>query len=191
MQRKGFPICPYYAIRAYILGSGSAKRRGRENPLRHAGSLLGGLHSGYLRPRYRLHAEAGGGCGREFPLWYSPALTAPNSRMGHGLGQTGAAKSNHQKKCRKKNKSTEIQQISVDLVRPEGFEPPAFWSVACLRVHGKCFLPRLVLFAQDISRLSCCPFRSFHREISCSGSGYGSDGDSGPLDNIQKSTLIA
>ena len=34
------------------------------------------------------------------------------------------------KSCENKNKATEIQRISVDLVRPEGFEPPAFWSVA-------------------------------------------------------------
>ena len=191
MQRKGFPICPYYAIRAYILGSGSAKRRGRENPLRHAGTLQRRIHTGYLCPCDHLHAEAGGKRRGQFPLRCSPIISAPNSGMGHGLGQTGAAKSNSQKKCREMNKTTEIQRISAVLVRPEGFEPPAFWSVACLRVHGKCFLPRLVLFAQDISRLSCCPFRSFRREISCSGSGYGSDGDSGPLDNIQKSTLIA
>ena len=38
------------------------------------------------------------------------------------------------KSTESKNKATEIQQISVALVRPKGFEPPAFWSVACLRV---------------------------------------------------------
>ena len=78
--------------------------------------------------------------------------------MGHGLGQTEAAKSYHPRKCIKTNKDTEIHRISVSLVRLEGFEPPAFWSVACLRVRGKRFLPRLVLFAQNISRLLCCPF---------------------------------
>ena len=142
-----------------ILGAGPAKRRGRENPLRYAGTLLGGFYLGHIRPRHHLHAEAGGERGGQFPLRYSPALTAPNSGMGRGLGQIGAVKSSHQKKCGEINKTAEIQRISAVLVRPEGFEPPAFWSVACLRVHGKRFLPRLVLFAQNISRLSCCPFR--------------------------------
>ena len=122
MQRKGFPICPYYAIRAHILGAGPAKRRRCENPLRYAGSLLGGLHSGHLRPRHHLHAEAGGECGGEFPLQRSLIISAPGSRMGHGLGQTDSLKSNHQKSTENTSKATEIQRISVALVRPEGFE---------------------------------------------------------------------
>ena len=91
-----------------ILGAGPAKRRGRENPLRYAGPLQRRVHSRYLRPRHHLHAEAGGKRSGQFPLRYSPALTAPNSGMGHGLGQIGAVKSSHQKKCGGINKTAEI-----------------------------------------------------------------------------------
>ena len=52
------------------------------------------------------------------------------------------------------NKAAEIQRISAALVRPEGFEPPAFWSVACLKEHSKHFLFHLMLFTQDINSLS-------------------------------------
>ena len=108
LHRKGFPICPYYAIRAYVLGPGSAKRRRRENALRHTGPLFGGLHPRHLRPRDYLHAEAGGKRRGQFPLRYSPALTTPNFGMGHGLGQTGVTKSSCQKKYRGMNKTAEI-----------------------------------------------------------------------------------
>ena len=92
-------------LETHILRAGSAKRRRRENPLRHAGSLQRRIHPRYLCPRHDLHAEAGGERGGEFPLRYSPALTAPRSGMGHGLGHPLAGKSNHQKKCRKKKKN--------------------------------------------------------------------------------------
>ena len=108
LQRKGFPICPYYAMRAHILGAGPAKRGGRKNPLRHAGSLQRWVHPGHLRPRDHLYAEAGGECGGEFPLQYSLIISAPGSRMGHGLGQTEAAKSYHPRKYIKTDKTAEI-----------------------------------------------------------------------------------
>ena len=145
-----------------------------KNPLRHAGPLQRRVHPGHLRPRYRLYAEAGGERSGEFPLRYSPALTAPNSRMGHGLGQTGVAKSNYRKKRRETSKTAETQRISAVLVRPEGFELPAFWSVACLRERNGCFPVRLVVSAQDFGTLKCCLFQCFRGEISCSGSDSGS-----------------
>ena len=52
-----------------------------------------------------------------------------------------------------KNKTTEIQRISVVLVRHEGFEPPAFWSVACLRGRIRRFRPHLILFVQWLDTL--------------------------------------
>ena len=69
--------------------------------------------------------------------------------MGHGLGQTGTLKFNHSKKYAKTNKAAEIQRISAALVRPEGFEPPAFWSVACLRNKIEPIHPCLMLFARN------------------------------------------
>ena len=100
---------------SHILGPCPAKRRGRENPLRYAGTLLGGFYLGHIRPRHHLHAEAGGERGGEFPLRRSLVISAPNSGMGHGLGQIGAVKSSHQKKCREINKAAEILWISAAL----------------------------------------------------------------------------
>ena len=105
LQRKGFPVCPYYAIRAHILGAGPAKRNGCEDPLRRAGPLFGRIHPRHLRLRHYLYAEADGERSREFPLRHCSALTAPNSRMGHGLGQPPTAKSNHPEKYRKQERS--------------------------------------------------------------------------------------
>ena len=39
------------------------------------------------------------------------------------------------------------------MVRPEGFEPPAFWSVACLRDGVGFFQPCLALFVQPVEPL--------------------------------------
>ena len=62
----------------------------------------------------------------------------------------------------------------LPLVRPEGFDPPAFWSAACLRKRNRRFPVRLVVSAQDFGTLECCLFHCFRRGISCSGSESGS-----------------
>jgi hypothetical protein len=67
------------------------------------------------------------------------------------------------------------QESAGFLVRPEGFEPPAFWSVACLRDGDNIFRPCLALFAQPIGPFIYHPLRLFRRRISCSGSSYGSN----------------
>ena len=59
------------------------------------------------------------------------------------------------------------------MVRREGFEPPAFWSVGCLKVKSESFRLRFVLFATirsaDFSVVSAQPCLLF----SCSGSKVG------------------
>lgn len=59
MRHKGFPICPYYDIRAYVRNVVAAEWRGREDPLQHVGALQRGFHAGYLHPRHP-EDEAGG-----------------------------------------------------------------------------------------------------------------------------------
>ena len=111
--RGGAPWEPLFRSGApwwgFIDGIGLTERRGRENAISHAGPLLRRTHSRYLRPRHHLHAEAGGERGGEFSIRYAPVISAPGSRMGHGLGQPPAAKSNHPKSDENKNKATEIQ----------------------------------------------------------------------------------
>ena len=46
-----------------------------------------------------------------------------------------------------KSKSPRNQTIRGLLVRREGFEPPAFWSVGCLTRKSEPFRLRFVLFA--------------------------------------------
>ena len=62
-------------------------------------------------------------------------------------------------------KPTDFEEISGFLVRPEGFEPPAFWSVGCLKAKSESFRLRFVLFATvrsaDIPLFPSGPARFF------------------------------
>ena len=68
------------------------KRAGCENRVRNAGALLGRIHPGHLRPRDHGLPAPGGQNHGQCHLRQFPVLTAPRSRMGHGLGQTKTAK---------------------------------------------------------------------------------------------------
>ena len=57
MQIKGFPICPYYAIRAHVCHTGDPTGGKCKDSLQHPGSLQRGLHSGHLHPRHRGNAK--------------------------------------------------------------------------------------------------------------------------------------
>ena len=70
-------------------------------------------------------------------------LSATRSRWGQRLGQKKAA---HKKRNLRKAKVLEIRRFRGLLVRREGFEPPAFWSVGCLKGKSESFRLRFVLF---------------------------------------------
>ena len=70
-------------------------------------------------------------------------LSATRSRWGQRLGQKKAA---HKKRNLRKEKDLEIRRFRGLLVRREGFEPPAFWSVGCLKGKSESFRLRFVLF---------------------------------------------
>ena len=60
---------------------------------------------------------------------YLPALSAPNSRLGHGLGQTEKSQNSPSGKVLKTQKNPdEIERFQPDLVGVSGFEPEASWS---------------------------------------------------------------
>ena len=67
-----------------------------------------------------------------------------SSRWGQRLGQKKAASENSNLR---KAKVLEIRRFRGLLVRREGFEPPAFWSVGCLKGKSESFRLRFVLFA--------------------------------------------
>ena len=71
-------------------------------------------------------------------------LSATRSRWGQRLGQEKAASENSNLR---KAKVLEIRRFRGLLVRREGFEPPAFWSVGCLTHKSESFRLRFVLFA--------------------------------------------
>ena len=71
-------------------------------------------------------------------------LSAIRSRWGQRLGQEKAASENSNLR---KAKVLEIRRFRGLLVRREGFEPPAFWSVGCLKGKSEPFRLRFVLFA--------------------------------------------
>ena len=67
-----------------------------------------------------------------------------SSRWGQRLGQKKATRPNSNLR---KAKVLEIRRFRGLLVRREGFEPPAFWSVGCLTRKSESFRLRFVLFA--------------------------------------------
>ena len=119
---------------SHLCDDGAPERRGRENGVLNAGSLLGGLYAGHLRPRHHRRAAQGGANDGEHPLPCGIDLSAIRSRWGQRLGQKKAASENSNLR---KAKVLEIRRFRGLLVRREGFEPPAFWSVA---------IPRCCLF---------------------------------------------
>ena len=66
-----------------------------------------------------------------------------SSRWGQRLGQKKATRPNSNLR---KAKVLEIRRFRGLLVRREGFEPPAFWSVGCLKGKSESFRLRFVHF---------------------------------------------
>ena len=116
-----------HAVNAHLRDHGTSERRGCKNRVLHAGALLSRLHAGHLRPRYhRCPAESGANHG-QYPIPCGINLSDVSSRWGQRLGQKRAANENDNL-C--KTKILEILRFRGFLARREGFEPPAFWSVA-------------------------------------------------------------
>ena len=59
----------------------------------------------------------------------------------------GSEKSSGRKQQLMQTKRPEALRFRVFLARREGFEPPAFWSVGCLKGKSEPFRLRFVLFA--------------------------------------------
>ena len=108
-----------------------------------AGSLLRRLHTGHLRPRHRRRPTESGPNHGQYPLRRCLMLSAIRSRWGQRLGQKRATGENDSL-C--KTKIPEILRFRGFLARREGFEPPAFWSVGCLKHKSEPFRLRFVLF---------------------------------------------
>ena len=89
-------------------------------------------------------------------------LSATRSRWGQRLGQEKAASENSNLR---KAKVLEIRRFRGLLVRREGFEPPAFWSVGCLTHKSESFRLRFVLFttirSADLPLFPSSPARFF------------------------------
>ena len=139
-----FPVCRNYTVRAHLRDHGTAKRCGRKNGVLDAGPLLGGFHAGHLRPRYHRRPTQSRPNDGQYPIPCGVDLSAIRSRWGQRLGQKKAAPQNSNLR---KAKVLEIRRFRGLLVRREGFEPPAFWSVGCLKGKSESFRLRFVLFA--------------------------------------------
>ena len=161
-----FPVCRNYTVRAHLRYHGAPEWCGCQNPQQYAGSLLGRLHAGHLRPcDYRRTAESGPNHG-EYPIRRCLILSAIHSRWGQRLGQKRVTSENNNI-C--KTKIPEILRFRGFLARREGFEPPAFWSVGCLKHKSKPFRLRFVLF----TAVHSADFPLFPSSPACSGSVLG------------------
>ena len=156
-----FPVCRNYTVRAHLRNDGPTKRCGHQNRQQYAGSLLRRLHAGHLRPRHHRRAAQSGADDGEHPIPCRLMLSATRSRWGQRLGQKKAA---HKKRNLRKEKDLEIRRFRGLLVRREGFEPPAVWSVGCLKGKSELFRLRFVLFATvrsaDLPLFPSSPARS-------------------------------
>ena len=139
-----FPVCRNYTVRAHLRDDGPAERRGCKNGVLDARSLLGGFHAGHLRPCHHRRPTQSGANNGQYPIPCGIDLSAIRSRWGQRLGQKKAVSENSNLR---KAKVLEIRRFRGLLVRREGFEPPAFWSVGCLTGKSESFRLRFVLFA--------------------------------------------
>ena len=131
-----------------------------------AGPLLGWLHAGHLRPRHHRRTAQGGANDGEHPLPCGIDLSTIRSRWGQRLGQKKAAGENNNL-CKQlmQTKRPETVRSRVFLARREGFEPPAFWSVGCLKGKSEPFRRRFALFttvrSADLPLFPSSPARFF------------------------------
>ena len=145
MQRKGFPICPYYAIRAYVRNRSLAKRGRYQDGERDAGPPQRRVHTGYLRPRDHPGPASGGGYHGEYPLRCHLILSERFAVwVGIWVGQK-SRKSNSTKKFGISKKILRFPRKSEDLWlrgpdlnrRPSGYElRSAVLAAAFLRFRG-------------------------------------------------------
>ncbi len=110
-----------------LLGPGSPERRRRQDLVSYAGPLRRRIYPGYLRPRHRCNADQSRQYCQQLPLRCCPVV----SPYGSESGAKEAGKNQHLQKVQKESKTPEKStDFSGVLARREGFEPPAFWSVA-------------------------------------------------------------
>ena len=64
---------------------GAPERRGRQDRQQYAGPLLGGLHAGYIRPRYHGRAAQSGANDGQYPIPCCLTVSATRSRWGQRI----------------------------------------------------------------------------------------------------------
>ena len=109
LKRAGLPRIRFHDLRhtfaTMALQNGVDVKTGQQ----YAGSLLGGLHAGHLRPRHHRRPAQSGANNGEHPLPCRLMLSATRSRWGQRLGQKKAAS---KKRQLMKSKSPRNQTIS-------------------------------------------------------------------------------
>ena len=123
LKRAGLPRIRFHDLRHTF--ATMALQNGVD--VKTVSSMLGHYSAGFTLDTYRRRAAESGPDHGEHSLWRSLILSAIRSRWGQCLGQKKAVSENNNL-C--KTKIPEILRFRGILARREGFEPPAFWSVA-------------------------------------------------------------
>ena len=76
-ETRGAAPHPFPRLPPHLRNHGAPKRRGRENGQQYAGSLLGGLYAGHLRPCHHGRAAQSGADHGEYPLLCHLMISAP------------------------------------------------------------------------------------------------------------------
>ena len=131
-----------------------------------ARSLLRGLHAGHLCPCHHRRTAQGGANDGEHPLPCGIDLSTIRSRWGQRLGQKKAVGENNNL-CKQKDPKPYGFGSFWHAVRDSN--PPAFWSVGCLKHKSETFRLRFVLF----TAVHSADFPLFPSRPACSGSVLG------------------
>ena len=139
----------------------ASERRGCEDRVLDAWSLLRRLHVGHLRPCDHRRPTQSGANNGQYPIPCCLMVSAIRFPLGSAFG---SEKSSGRKQQLMQTKRPETVRFRVFLARREGFEPPAFWSVGCLKHKSEPFRLRFVLFtaarSEDFPLFPSSPARS-------------------------------
>lgn len=69
----------------HLRHDGAPERRGHQDRQQYARPLLGGLHAGYIRPRYHGRAAQSGANDGQYPIPCCLTVSATRSRWGQRL----------------------------------------------------------------------------------------------------------
>ena len=128
LKRAGLPRIRFHDLRHTFATMALQNGVDVKNGQQYARTLLGRLHAGHLRPRHHRRTAQSGANDGEHPL--PCGIDAFRLPAPVGVSVWVRKKQWQKTATYAKQKDPKPYGFEVFLARREGFEPPAFWSVA-------------------------------------------------------------